>query len=82
MYWMLVLGWRLSASEAIWDWLPVTRAPPLGADELFLSATYPVREGLRCTRYVQLAVSALNRTDTMILEHDADTSELAEPGPA
>jgi hypothetical protein len=77
-----LLGWRLGGGEAIWDWLPVTRAPPLGADALFLSATYPVRGGLCCTRSVQLAVSAQNRTDTMVLEHDAETSELTEPGPA
>jgi hypothetical protein len=77
-----LLGWRMSGGEAIWYWLPVTRAPPLGADALFLSATYPVREALTCTRSVQFAVSALNRTDSMVLEHDAETSELVEPGPA
>jgi hypothetical protein len=77
-----LLGWRLNAGEAVWGWLPVTRAPPLGADALFLSATYPVGTGLRCTRSVQLAVSAQNRTDTIVLEHDAETAELAEPRPA
>jgi hypothetical protein len=76
-----LLGWRLISGEAIWDWLPATRAPPLGADALFFSATYPVG-GLRCTRSVQLAVSAQNRADSIVLEHDAETAELAEPGPA
>jgi hypothetical protein len=77
-----LLGWRLSDSEAIWDWLPVRRVPPLGADALLLSVKYPARAGLRCTRSIQLAVGSEDRTDIMVLEHEAEIAELAGPGPA
>jgi hypothetical protein len=77
-----VLGWKLSTSEAVWDWLPATKAPPLGSDALFLTATYPMCTRLQCTRSVRLAVRAQNRMDAIVLEHDAEAAELAELGPA